>query len=38
MTVVEMTDQVLPFGRIDGSFCKARQVLDKNMVFGFRHD
>jgi hypothetical protein len=38
MTAVEMSDQVLPFGRIDGSFCKARQVLDKNMVFGFRHD
>jgi hypothetical protein len=34
---VEMTDQVLSFGRIDSSFCKARQVLDKNMVFGFRH-
>jgi hypothetical protein len=33
-----MTDQVPAFDRIDGSLCKARQVLDNDVVFGFRHN
>jgi hypothetical protein len=33
-----MPDQLLSFGRIYSAFRKARQVLDKNMVFGFRFD
>jgi hypothetical protein len=33
-----MTDEVLSFCCIDSSFCEARQILDKNMVFGFRHN